>query len=80
MGYTAGNLVLQRGASGAVKHDFLPYIRRFTSPNENLELGYPHSNALPQFPLNVEHCKLHKAACHLKKCDIIDVKLFPTNF
>ena len=74
-----GNLVLQRRASGAVKHDFRTYIRRYTSPNENFEHGYPHSNALLQFELKLERCKPHKAARHPTKCDVInDVKLFPT--
>ena len=41
-----GNLVLRRRASGAVKRDFRTYIRRYTSPNENLEYGYPLSNTL----------------------------------
>ena len=48
-------------------------------PNKNFEYGYPHSNALLQFELNLERCKPHKAARHPMKCDIInDVKLFPT--
>ena len=51
VGYTVGNLVLRRRASGAVKRDFRTYIRRYTSPNENFEYGYPHSNALLQFRL-----------------------------
>ena len=46
VGYTVGNLVLRRHVSGAVKRDFRMYIRRYTSPNENFEYGYPHSNAL----------------------------------
>ena len=55
------------------------YIRRYTSPNENFEYGYPHSNALLQFELKLERCKPHKPARHPKKCDVInDVKLFPT--
>ena len=33
VGYTVGNLVLRRRASGAVKRDFRTYIRRYTSPN-----------------------------------------------
>ena len=37
VGYTDGNLVLRRRASGAVKRDFRTYIRRYTSPNENFE-------------------------------------------
>ena len=42
VGYTVGNFV---------KRDFRTYIRRYTSPNENLEYGYPHSNALLTFSL-----------------------------
>ena len=54
------------------------YIRRYTSPNENFEYGYPHSNALLQFYLNSERYMPHKAIWHLTKCDVInDVKLFP---
>ena len=37
VGYTVGNLVLRRRASGAVKRDFRTYIRRYTSKNENFE-------------------------------------------
>ena len=51
VGYTVGNLVLWRRVSGAVKRDFRTYIRRYTSPNENFEYGYPHSNALLTFSL-----------------------------
>ena len=51
VGYTVGNLVLRRRVSGAVKRDFRTYIRRYTSPNENFEFGYPHSNALLNFSL-----------------------------
>ena len=51
IGYTVGNLVLRRRISGAVKRDFRTYIRRYTSPNENFEYGYPHSNALLTFSL-----------------------------
>ena len=46
VGYTVGHLVLRRRVSGAVKRDFRTYIRRYTSPNENFEYSYPHSNAL----------------------------------
>ena len=49
--YTVGNLVLRRRVSGAVKCDFRTYIRRYTSPNENFEYGYPHSNPLLTFSL-----------------------------
>ena len=79
VGYTVGNLVLRRRASGAVKRDFRTYIRQYTSPNENFEYGYPHSNAPLQFELKLERCKPHIAARHSTKCDVInDVKLFPT--
>ena len=61
VGYTVGNLVLRRRVSGAVKRDFRTYIRRYTSPKENFEYGYPHSNALLTFSLqkyseNVLYC------------------------
>ena len=46
--YMVGNLVLRRHASGAIKRDFQPYIRRYTSPNVNFGNDYPHSNALFQ--------------------------------
>ena len=62
--YTGGNSVIWRCANGAIKCDFQKYIRQDTSPNENFEYGYPHSNALLQFHLKLERCKLHNAACH----------------
>ena len=71
VGYTVGNLVLRRRASGDVKRDFRTFIRRYTSPNENFEYGYPYSNALLMFPLKLEGYKLHKAARQLTICDII---------
>ena len=49
--YMVGNLVLRRHLNGVVKRDFRTYIRRYTSPNENFEYGYPHSNALLSFSL-----------------------------
>ena len=79
VGYTVGNLVLRRRASGAVKRDFRTYIRRYTSPNENFEYGYPHSNALLQFHLKLSVASRTNVARHPTKCDVInDVKLFPT--
>ena len=42
-GYSSLQKYLFRG-------DFWTYIRRYTSPNENFEYGYPHSNALLTFP------------------------------
>ena len=41
-----GNFVLRRRVSGAVKRNFRPYNRWYTSPNENFEYGYTHSNVL----------------------------------
>ena len=49
VGYTVGNFVLRRRVSGAVKRNFRPYIRRYTSPNEKFEYGYRHSNVLFNF-------------------------------
>ena len=48
VGYTVGNFVSWQRVSRAVKHDFRSYIRRYTSPNDKLEYGYPHSNVLFQ--------------------------------
>ena len=65
--------------SWALKRDFRTYIPRYTSPNENFEYVYPHSNALLQFRLELERWKPHKAAHQLARFDEInDVKLFPT--
>ena len=61
----------------AVKRDSRMYIQRYTSPNKKIEYGYPHSNALLQFPLKLWRRKPHKATHHPTECDIInDVKLF----
>ena len=46
VGYTVGNFVLRPRVSGAVKHNFRPYIRRYTAPNAKFEYGYPQSNVL----------------------------------
>ena len=44
-----------------------------------LNMVNPHSNAILPFHLKLECCKLHKAAHHRTKCDVInDIKLFPT--
>ena len=53
VGYTVGNLVLRRRESGVVTRDFRTYIRRYTSPNENVEYGYPCSNTLLTFPFKM---------------------------
>ena len=55
-----------------VKRELQPYIRQYTSPNENFEYGYPHSNALLNFSLVLECCKSYKAACRPRKCTISD--------
>ena len=76
VGYTFGNLALWRRLSGAVKRDFRTYIRRYTSPNENFEYGYPHSNTLLTFSFKntvkmyfvaptYSGCQLHKTARQL---------------
>ena len=49
VGYMVGNFDLLRRVNGALKHDFRPYKRRYTSLNENFEYGYPHSNVLFNF-------------------------------
>ena len=71
VGYTVGNLILRRRVSGAVKRDFQTYIRRYTSPNDNFEYGYPHSNALLTFSLknseNVLCCTYTSSGCQLHK-------------
>ena len=68
-----GNLVLD------IKRDFRTYIQRYTFPNENVEYGYPHSNAILLSRLKLERCKPLKDVRHPTKCDVInDVKLFPT--
>ena len=46
-------------------------ISGYNSPNENLEYGYPYSNALLQFHRKLECFKLHKASRHAMKCDVI---------
>ena len=40
-GYTFGNHVLRLRSRVAVKLNFRPYIRRYTSPNENFKYSYP---------------------------------------
>ena len=81
VGYMFGNHGLRLCSRVVAKLNFQPYIRQYTSPNENFEYVYPHSNALLQFDLKLERCKPHKAARHQTKGDVIDdVKLFPTVF
>ena len=63
VGYTFGNHVLRLRSRVAVKLNFRPYIRRYTSPNENFEYSYPlnftlhppHSHYLTHQPLALGH-------------------------
>ena len=41
VGYTVGNLVLQRRVSGVTNHGFRTNIRRSTTRNDNFEYSYP---------------------------------------
>ena len=41
VGYTFKNRVLRLGLLVDVKQNFLPYIQRYTSPNDKLEYSYP---------------------------------------
>ena len=70
VGYRVGNLVLRGRVSRAVKRDFRMYIRQYTSPNENFEYGYPHSNApltssLQEDSENVLCCAYTSSGCQL---------------
>ena len=49
--YTFGNHVLRLRSRVAIKLNFRPYIRRYTSPNENFEHSYPLIHCLLLFPL-----------------------------
>ena len=64
---------------GDGKRGIPPYIRQYTSPNENFEHGFLHFDALLNIRLKLDCYEPHKASCHPTKCDVInDVKLFPT--
>ena len=54
IGYTIRNYVLRLRLRVAVKLNFRPYIRRYTSPNEDFEYSYP----LILFMLNMCICLL----------------------
>ena len=49
VGYTFGNHVLRLRLRVAVKLNFRPYIRRYTSPNENFEYSYPLNDIASTF-------------------------------
>ena len=76
VGYTVRNLVLRRRVSGAVKCDFRTYIRRYTSPNENFEYGYPHSNALLTFSLQKDNENV--LCCAYTSSDVSCIKPHPS--
>ena len=53
-----GNHVLRLRSRVAVKLNFRPYIRRYTSPNENFEYSYPLNytqNYITEPELNIKH-------------------------
>ena len=62
----------------AVKHNFRPYIRRYTSPNETFEYGYPHSNVFLGFTLNISFVSDVKSQRWPITSDIVDDVGFPT--
>ena len=72
VGYRVRNHVLRLRSRVTVKRDFRTYIRRYTSPNENFDYGYPHSNPLLQLELKLEHCNPQKATHHPTKFDVIN--------
>ena len=79
VGYTVVNLILRRRASGAVKRYLRPYIRRFTSPNENVEFGYPLFNAFCILVSNWSVPSRIKRQVNSAKCEVTnDAKLFLT--
>ena len=73
---TVGNLVLWGRTNRAVKRDFWMYINSYTTPNENFEYGYPHSNAILPFHLKLECCKQHKATRPGPLADSHEIKGF----
>ena len=51
------NMIINLGLRVAVKLNSLPYIRRYTSPNENFEYSYPLNVSLTQEPhTKTMHC------------------------
>ena len=59
VGYTFGNHVLRLRSRIAVKLNFRPYIRRYTSPNVNFEYSYPLNKFLTQKLLKQDY-RYHK--------------------
>ena len=79
VGYAVRNLVLWWHVSRAIKRDFGTYILRYTSPNENFNYDYPHSNALLTFSLKITlwKCTLFlpttsDCQLHIFTCDVLN--------
>ena len=58
VGYTVGNLVLRRRASGAVKRDFQTYIRRYNSKNNSKNENFEYMVT----PIQMHFCSLSSNA------------------
>ena len=72
VGYSFGSHVLRLRSRVAVKLNFRPYIRRYTSPNENFEYSYLLNDMIQPILLQyLEHgkyadlCSLHQSHSHL---------------
>ena len=67
VGYTFGNHVLWLRLRVAVKLNYRPYIRRYTSPNENFEYSYPlsHTWKLGEFQISKSISKKLWLLCYL---------------
>ena len=52
IGYTFENHVLRLQIRVAIKLNFRPYIRRYTSPKEIFEYSYPLNDITPTFVLS----------------------------
>ena len=66
-GYTFGNHVLLLRLRVAAKLNFRPYIRRYTSLNENFEYSYPLNIVLTLVAL----CKAWTGPCGLVSADTL---------
>ena len=53
----AANHVLRLHSQVALELNLQPYIRKYTSSNENFEYGYPYSNGLLQCCFKLKCCK-----------------------
>ena len=78
VGYTFGNHVLRFRSRVAVKLNFRPYIRRYTSPNEKYEYSYPLIMHKPLSSINTSITILDRgqqtgqfSVCYLTGCDLL---------